>query len=60
MYISTYLPVAVPSVIVTSTMTSCDAKPLIAMVTDNEPFSLGTKNSDCSNDITKSIKLLAR
>ena len=50
-----YLPVAVPSVIVTSTITSSDATSLIVTVTDNETFSLSTKYSDCSKDITASV-----
>ena len=49
-----HLPVAVPSVIVTSTSTSCDVTLLIVIVTDNEPFSSYTTYSDCSNDITGS------
>ena len=54
-YMLTCLPVAVSSVIVTSIITSSDATSLIVIVTDNEPFSLGTKYSDCSKDITASI-----
>ena len=50
------LPVAVPSVTETSTTTSCDATLLIVMTTDNGLFSLATKYSDCSNDITMSVE----
>ena len=49
------LPVAVPSVIVTSTITSCDATSFVVIVTDNGPSSLVTKYSDCSNDTTSRI-----